>query len=188
MPKAVNSQESRRWQSSSAQKKVARRFAIVDRIYFAACPPLHLRPFIGVVITSRIYTSRPSIRHRKAANTGLTNHNRRNGLGRNCLAGYQPAVLFIQTQVRHLRAYDLLDLTDSSAQDNQGAKLLSQRTQCYWSLQPSIMPPRQLSLCHHSRRPANAASLPLHQDHRTCTHAQQMVGEDSSQQQLLQGS
>lgn len=132
------------------------------------------------------YASRDSVRNLYIQRVEPLIYDRQDGLGRNCLAGYQPAILFVQTQVRLTRSCCLINTSDSRAQDHKRTKLLSQRTQRYRSLQSSIMSSCQLSLCHHPRRPANTAPIPLHQDHRTRTHAQQMVGEDSSQQQLLQ--
>ena len=94
----------------------------------------------------------------------LTSHH---GIRRDCLADHKSAILLFQTQVdpSHHSPPQSSPLTQT--QDPQTTKLLPQRIQCDWPLQPTILPTSQLPLCNHPQRCHHRVPLPLHEDHRS---------------------
>ncbi|KAL9630218.1 MAG: hypothetical protein Q9164_006531 [Protoblastenia rupestris] len=55
-------------------------------------------------------------------------------------------------------------------------------------MQPPILPPRKLPLCHYPLKPRNRGPLPLHKNHRARTHAQQAMGTNKTLSELRQSA
>jgi hypothetical protein len=146
----------------------SRPFSAVSRF---ACLKINLnRRSFFTYTTNQLYWNRtPSIPVSSTRPTHITSAptsappQTHHGFRRNRLGHHQQPILLLQTQAARQR---------QQRPKVDQVHLLPQRAQRHRPLQPPVMPAGQLALCHHPLRPCHRPSVPLHQDHRTCAHAQ----------------
>lgn len=73
------------------------------------------------------------------------------------------------------------------SQNDEETKLLPQRIQCHWSLQPPVMPSGEFQLCYHPILTRDWRPLSLHESCRARTPALQDVGTNQIISELQQG-